>query len=136
MFAAAYPFLDVMLTMLVFFMWVLWFWILFRVLADIFRRDDLSGLGKTGWLVFTILLPFLGVFVYVISQGSEMTERSLERARAQQGRFDDYVRDAAGGNGGNGGNGAAEQIGKAKELLDSGAITPTEFDALKHKALA
>jgi hypothetical protein len=128
--AADYPFLDVMWTILVFFVWVAWFMMLFRVFADIFRRQDLSGWGKTGWLVFTVVLPFLGVFVYLISQGREMTERSLERAGAQRAQFDDYVRDTA-RNGG-----SATEITQAKQLLDSGAITSEEFQTLKAKALA
>ncbi len=130
MLAASYPFLDVMWTMLVFFLWVLWFWLLFMVFADIFRRDDLSGWGKTGWIVFTIILPYLGVFVYLISQGSGMTQRRVEGARAQQAQLDDYVRQTAGT------GGAAAEIEKAKGLLDSGAITQAEFAAIKEKALA
>jgi hypothetical protein len=128
--AADYPFLDVMWTILVFFVWVAWFMLLFRVFADIFRRHDISGWGKTGWLIFTIVLPFLGVFVYLITQGREMTERSLERMGAQRAEFDDYVRDTA-RNGG-----SAAEIAQAKQLLDSGAITPAEFETLKQKALA
>jgi Short C-terminal domain/Phospholipase_D-nuclease N-terminal len=128
-FAADYPFLDVMWTMLVFFVWILWFWLLFGVWTDIFRRDDISGWGKAGWLIFTILLPFLGVFVYLISQNKGMTDRSLQRAKAERAQFDDYVRDTAGS------GGAAAEIEKAKALLDSGAISQDEFDALKRKAL-
>ncbi|HST16461.1 MAG TPA: SHOCT domain-containing protein [Gaiellaceae bacterium] len=129
MLGASYPFLDVMWTMLVFFLWILWFWLLFTVFADVFRRHDISGWGKAGWLIFTILLPFLGVFIYLISQGHGMTERNIERAKAQQSQFDSYVRETAGG-------GAAAEIESAKKLLDSGAITDTEFQALKQKALA
>jgi hypothetical protein len=128
--AADYPFLDVIWTMLVFFLWVLWFWLLFTVFADIFRRQDLSGWGKAGWLIFAIVLPFLGVFVYLISQSAGMAERNLERARSQRAQLDDYVRETAQG------GGAAEEIEKAKRLLDSGVITQTEFDAIKQKALA
>jgi hypothetical protein len=128
--AADYPFLDLFWTMVIFFLWIMWFWLLFTVFADIFRRHDLSGLGKTGWIVFTILLPFLGVFVYLITQNVGMTERQLERTRAQREQFDDYVRQTA-SNGG-----AAAEIEKAKQLLDSGAITQAEFDAIKQKALA
>ena len=131
MLATDYPFLDVLWTMVIFFLWILWFWLLFTVFADIFRRHDLSGWGKAGWLVFTILLPFLGVFVYLITQNVGMTERNLERSRAQRDQFDQYVRQTAG----NGGGGAAE-IDKAKQLLDAGAITQAEFEALKQKALA
>jgi hypothetical protein len=79
--ASSYPFLSVMWTMLVFFVWILWFWLLFEVFADVFRRHDLSGWGKTGWLIFVIILPFLGVFIYLITQNDGMTERKLQQAR-------------------------------------------------------
>jgi hypothetical protein len=128
--AADYPFLDVLWTMLVFFLWITWFWILITVFADVFRRHDLSGLGKTGWLIFTIVLPFLGVFIYLITQGDDMTKRNLEQAQAQQAKFDEYVKATAGS------AGAAAEIEKAKGLLDSGAITQAEFDAIKQKALS
>jgi hypothetical protein len=131
MLGADYPFLDVMWTMIVFFLWVLWFWLLITVFVDIFRRHDLSGWGKTGWLIFCIILPFLGVFVYIITQGSGMTDRNVRQAQAQQQQFDDYVRQTAGS-----GDSAASQIERAKGLLDSGAITQEEFDSLKQKALA
>jgi hypothetical protein len=127
--AADYPFLDVLWTMLIFFLWVMWFWILITVIADIFRRRDISGLGKTGWLVFTIVLPFLGVFIYLITQNDGMMQRNVDRAQAQQAQFDSYVREAAGT------GGAAAEIERAKGLLDSGAITQAEFDAIKQKAL-
>ena len=130
MLGADYPFLDLMWTMLVFFIWILWFWLLFTVWFDIFRRDDISGLGKAGWLIFTVVLPFLGVFIYLITQNDGMTKRNIERARAQQGRFDEYVRETASS------GGAAAEIEKAKQLLDSGAITQPEFEAIKQKALA
>jgi hypothetical protein len=130
MLAADYPFLDVFWTMIVFFLWVMWFWLLITIWTDVFRRDDISGWGKAGWLIFTLVLPFLGVFVYLISQTRSMTERNLERARAQRGQFDDYVRQTAGS------GGAAAEIEKAKQLLDGGAITQAEFDAIKQKALA
>ena len=130
MLAADYPFLDIFWTLLIFFLWVMWFWLLFTVWADIFRRHDISGWGKAGWLIFTIVLPFLGVFVYLISQSRGMAERNVERARADRAQFDDYVRQTAGG------GGSAAEIEKAKALLDSGAITQAEFDAIKQKALA
>jgi hypothetical protein len=129
--ASSYPFLDVMWTMLVFFLWVLWFWFLFMVFADIFRRSDLSGWGKAGWLIFVIILPYLGVFVYFITQSEGMTRRNVDRAERQRAQFDDYVRDTAG----TGGGGAAAEIERAKGLLDGGAITQAEFEALKQKAL-
>ena len=131
MLAADYPFLDLFWTMLLFFLWILWIWLLFTIFADIFRRHDISGWAKTAWIVFVIVLPFLGVFVYLITQNVGMTERNLERTRAQREQFDDYVRQTAGGAGG-----PAAEIDKAKQLLDSGAITQAEFEALKQKALA
>jgi hypothetical protein len=129
MLASSYPFLDVMWTMLVFFVWILWFWLLFTVWFDIFRRHDLSGWGKAGWLIFTIVLPFLGVFVYLIAESKGMAERNVQQASAQKAQFDQYVRDTAGG-------GSAAEIERAKKLLDSGAITQAEYDQLKQKALA
>ncbi len=130
MVADSYPFLSVMWTMLVFFCWILWFWLLFVVFADVFRRHDLSGWGKTGWIIFVIILPFLGVFIYLITQNDGITERNLQRANAQQAQMDSYVRQTAGG------GGAAGEIEKAKGLLDSGAITQAEYDSIKQKALA
>lgn len=129
MLAASYTFLDVFWSMLVFFIWVMWFMLLFRIWGDIFSRHDISGFSKTIWLIFTILVPFLGVFVYLIAQSDGMNERALDRAKAQQSQMDDYVRATAGG-------GAASEIERAKQLLDSGAITQAEFDAMKAKALA
>jgi hypothetical protein len=130
MIAASYPFLDVLWTMVIFFVWILWFALLFRVWGDIFRRHDLSGFGKTGWLILTIVLPFLGVFIYLITQNEAMTQREIDRAQAQRAQFDDYVRSTATS------GGATAEIEKAKGLLDTGAITQAEFDALKQKALA
>jgi Short C-terminal domain/Phospholipase_D-nuclease N-terminal len=126
--AADYPFLDVFWTILIFFSWVIWIWIVITVFADLFRRDDISGWGKAGWVIFVIVLPFLGVLAYLIAQHDGMRERSTRQAQQQKQAFDEYVRDAAGG--------SANEIAKAKELLDSGAITQEEFDALKRKALA
>ena len=128
--ASDYPFLDVIWTMAIFFLWVLWFWLLFTVFADIFRRHDISGLGKTVWILFTILLPFLGVFVYLIGNSDGMAQRNAEQAAAAQGEMDNYVRSVAGP------SGAAAEIEKAKKLLESGAINQQEFDAIKAKALA
>jgi hypothetical protein len=130
MLAADYPFLDVLWTMLVFFLWIAWFWILITVFADIFRRRDISGVMKTVWIIFTIVLPFLGVFIYLITQNDGMTQRTLDQARAKQAQMDEYVREAAGT------GGAASEIARAKDLLDSGAITQTEYDAAKAKTLA
>jgi hypothetical protein len=129
--AADYPFLDVFWTMLIFFCWIIWFWLLITVFADVFRRKDIGGGMKTLWIIFVIVLPFLGVFIYLIANHDEMADRNINAARAQQAQMDEYIRATAGG----GGGGAAE-IEKAKGLLDSGAITQAEFDALKAKALA
>jgi hypothetical protein len=126
--AADYPFLDVFWTMIIFFCWVIWIWIVITVFSDLFRRHDISGWGKAAWVVFVIVLPFLGVLVYLIAQHDGMRERSVKQAQAQQQAFDEYVREAAGG--------SAAQISKAKALLDAGTITQAEFDALKAKALS
>ena len=130
MVAADYPFLDVLWTMLVFFIWIAWFIILFRVLMDIFRRHDIHGGGKVLWIVFVILLPFLGVFVYIITQSHHMAERDMKQAAAAQAQFDEHVKSVAGS------GGPAAEIEKANALLSSGAITQAEFDELKRKALA
>ena len=94
--AADYPFLDIVGTMLIFFAWVIWFWILIRVLVDVFRRHDLSGWGKAGWTLFMIVLPFLGVLIYLIAHGKDMGQRDIEQAQANKAQFDDYVRSTAG----------------------------------------
>lgn len=125
---ADYPLLDVFWTMLIFFIWVAWFILLFRIIADIFRRHDIGGGAKTLWILFVLFLPFLGVFVYLISQGQGMAERDMSQARRSQEQFDDYVRSVSGG--------SADEIAKAKQLLDSGAITQSEFEAIKSRALA
>ena len=129
MLAADYPFLDVLWTMLIFFAWVIWFWLLIAVFGDIFRRRDIGGGAKTLWVIFTIVLPFLGVFIYLLTQDEGMTQRNIDRAQSQQAQLDDYVRQTAAS------GGAAAEIEKAKALLDSGAINQAEFDALKQKAL-
>jgi predicted PurR-regulated permease PerM len=128
--AADYPFLDFLWSMLLIFLWIAWFFILFRVIIDIFRRHELSGFGKVLWLIFVILLPFLGVFVYIIVEGRKMGERDMREAQAAQSQFDSYVKSVAAS------GGAAGEIERAKSLLDSGAITQQEFDAIKAKALA
>jgi phospholipase D-like protein/putative oligomerization/nucleic acid binding protein len=127
---AAYSFGQVMWSMFVFFIWILWFFLLFTVFADLFRRHDTSGWAKAGWCVFVILLPFLGVFVYLIAEGKGMAERKAKDVQTQQAAMDSYVRSVASS------GDASAQIAKGKELLDSGAITQAEFDQLKSKALA
>jgi hypothetical protein len=128
--AANYPFLDVLWTMLIFFVWVSWFLLLFHVIGDVFRRRDASGWCKTIWLLFVLFVPFIGVFSYLIVTGNEMARRKAEAAEAAQGEMDEYVRSVAGG------GGAAAEIERAKSLLESGAISQAEFDAIKTKALA
>jgi hypothetical protein len=131
--AADYPFADILWTMIIFFAWVIWFWILIRVLVDVYRRHDLSGWGKAGWTVLMVFVPFLGVLIYLIAHGQDMGKRDIEQARAAQTDFDQYVRSVAGA--GEGG-GATTQIAEAKRLLDSGAISPEEYERLKAKALS
>ena len=126
---AAYTFGQVMWSMFVFFMWILFFWLLFTVFGDLFSRHDISGWAKTGWTILVIILPFLGIFIYLISQGRGMGERNMKKAQAQQAQMDQYVRSVASS------DSATDQIAKGKELLDAGTITQAEFDQLKAKAL-
>jgi hypothetical protein len=127
---ADYTFLDAFWSLLVFFLWVAWFILLFHIVADVFRRHDISGGKKTIWLLFILFVPFLGVFVYLIANADDMARRNVEQATAQRRDMDEYVRSVATE------GGAAAEIERAKALLDSGAISQTEFDAIKAKALA
>jgi heme/copper-type cytochrome/quinol oxidase subunit 2 len=129
LFAADYPFLNILWTMIIFFCWVIWIWMLIVILSDVFRRRDMSGWGKAAWTVFLIVVPFLAVLIYLIANHDGMAERSAKQTQAQQAQFDDYVRSVGSG-------GTAAEIEKAKGLLDSGAITQQEFDTIKAKALA
>ena len=126
----AYTFGQVMWSMLIFFCWILFFWMLFGILGDLFSRHDISGWAKAGWCIFVIVLPFLGIFIYLIAEGKGMGERSMRQAQQAQSDMDSYVRSVASS------GSSAEQIAKGKELLDSGAITQAEYDQLKAKALA
>ena len=128
--AADYPLLDAFWTILFFFFWVIWFWLLITVFADIFRRHDMTGWVKTLWIIFVIVLPYLGVFIYLISQGRNMAERNARDVQAAQAQLDDRIKTVAGS------GGAAAEIEKAHKLLDSGAITQAEYDAIKQRALA
>jgi hypothetical protein len=128
--AADYPFLDVLWSMIIFFVWVAWIWMMILILSDVFRRDDLSGWGKAAWTFFLIVLPFLGALIYLIAQSDGMAERRAQDVQGQRAQMDDYVRSVAGS------GGPAAEIDKAKALLDSGAITQPEYEALKAKALA
>ena len=127
---AAYSFGDVMWTMFVFFAWIIFFWLLFIVFGDLFSRHDLSGWAKAGWTIFVIILPYLGIFVYLIASGKGMGERAAARAQSQQAQVDDYVRSVASD------VSPADQIAKAKQLLDAGTISQADFDQLKAKAVA
>jgi hypothetical protein len=128
--AADYPFLNILWTMIIFFAWVIWIWMMIIIVGDVFRRRDISGWSKAAWVVFLIVLPFLGALVYLIANHDGMAERSAKEVRGQQAQFDDYVRSVATD------GGPAAEIAKAKQLLDGGAITQEEYEAIKAKALA
>jgi hypothetical protein len=119
-----------MWTMLVFFAWVIWFWLLITVFADLFRRQDTSGWSKALWIIFVIVLPYLGVLVYLIAEHDGMAKRNLAQMQQAQQQTDSYIKSVATS------ADPAEQIAKGKQLLDTGAITQAEFDSLKSKALA
>jgi len=125
-----YPFLEVFWTILIFFAFIVWLWILFTVFTDIFRRHDTSGFVKVLWIIFIIIIPYFGSFIYLIVEHKGMTERAIEAQKNAQAQVDQYVKSVAGA------GDPAEQIAKAKQLLDSGAITQAEFDQIKQKALA
>ena len=128
--AADYALGEVIWTVFIIFMWIIWLWLLFSIFGDLFSDHETSGAAKAGWTVLVLLLPYLGVLIYLIVRGGGMAGRSAARARAAQADFDAYVRDTAGS------GGAAAEIAHAKELLDSGAITQAEFEQLKSKAMA
>jgi uncharacterized membrane protein YcjF (UPF0283 family) len=128
--ASNYNFASFLWDVLVIFAFVIWFWLLIIVFSDLFSRHDISGWGKAAWIIFVIVLPYLGVLVYFIANGKSMGERAAARAQSQQAQADDYIRSVASS------DSSADQIAKGKQLLDSGAITQAEFDQLKAKALA
>ena len=130
MLAADYPFLDVLWTMLIFFAWVIWFWILITVFADLFRRKDIGGGSKVLWTIFVIIVPFLGVFIYLLVNHEGMADRSVREVQASQAQMDAHIQSVAGS------GGPAAEIERAKALLDSGAIDQAEFDAINKKARA
>jgi type VI protein secretion system component VasK len=125
-----YPLMGAFWTMMWFFLWIIWLMLLFRVFGDIFRSDDLGGFGKTLWMIFVVVLPFLGLFVYLIARGKEMGQREIDHARAQQQEFDSYVRDVAAP------TGSADELAKLADLRNSGVITDAEFQQQKAKLLA
>ena len=132
MFATDYPVLDAFLTMLWFFLFIVWIWLLIMVFIDIFRSHDMGGLAKALWVIFIIILPFLGVFVYLIARGGKMHERAAQEAAQQQKAFDQYVRQTAG----NSGDTTADQLAKLADLKSRGVLSDTEFEAEKAKILA
>jgi hypothetical protein len=128
--AASYPFLEVFWTMLIFFAFLIWLWILITIFSDLFRRHDTSGFAKVLWIIFIIIFPYLGAFVYLIAEHKGMTERSIKAQTDAKKEFDQYVQSVATP------ADPTEQIAKAKGMLDSGTITQAEFDQIKQKALA
>jgi len=130
MLAYNYPILSLIWMMFMFFVFILWIWLLVSVFMDIFRSSDLSGGVKAVWVLFVIILPFLGVLVYLIARGGKMHERAAEQAAHQQKAFDAYVKQAAGS------GSSADELSKLADLKEKGAITDAEFDAQKAKILA
>lgn len=131
MLLADISFTDVIWSMIVFFFFIIVLWMIFGIIGDIFRSDDLSGVTKAIWCIAIVIAPWLVIFIYLIVRGNGMAERQLQANAKAQAQFDSYVRETAGS-----GGGAAGEIKSAKELLDSGAISPQEFEAIKAKALA
>ncbi len=127
-----YPILDFFLTMLYFFLFVIWIWLLIMVFMDIFRSHDMGGWSKALWAIFIIILPFLGVFVYLIARGGKMHERAAQEAAQQQKAFDQYVKQAAGTPGAS----TADQLSKLADLKSQGVLSDAEFEAQKAKILA
>jgi hypothetical protein len=130
MLAYDYPVMGAFWTMLWFFVWILWIMLLFRVFADIFRNREMSGWVKAAWVIFTIAVPFLGVFVYLIAHGKDMGQRDIEQARTQQQAFDTYVKDVAAT------GGSADELSKLADLKQRGVINDSEFEQQKAKILA
>lgn len=129
--ATSYPFLNILWDILIIFAWLIFLWIAITVLIDVFRRKDISGWAKAAWVIFVVLIPWIGVLVYLIVNHDGMADRQYREAATAQSQFDEYVRQTAGT-----GGGSAAEIEKAKKLLDDGTITQAEFDALKAKALS
>ena len=132
MLASSYPVLDAFLTMLYFFLFIIWIWLLITVFMDIFRSHDMGGWAKALWVIFVIILPFLGVFVYLIARGGKMQQRAAQDAADQQKQFDQYVRQAAGTPGAD----TASQLSKLADLKTQGVLTDAEFETQKSKILA
>ncbi|MFD4370382.1 SHOCT domain-containing protein [Streptomyces sp. NPDC058486] len=132
-----YPLLNVFWTMMWFFLWIMWLFLLFKVIADIFRDHELSGWGKAGWLIFCILLPYLGVLVYVIARGKGMGQRDAKQAQAAEARFQEYIRQTAGTQAAAGGApSATDELARLADLKAKGSISEEEFQQAKAKVLA
>src|ERR1700685_4656160 len=129
MLASSYPILDIFLTTLYFFLFIIWIWLLIMVFMDVFRSHDMGGLAKAAWVIFIIILPFLGVLVYLIARGGKMHERAAEQAAQQQKAFDAYVKQTASS------GSSADELAKLADLKAKGTITDAEFDAQKAKIL-
>jgi Phospholipase_D-nuclease N-terminal/Short C-terminal domain len=127
--ATSYPFLEIFWTMLIFFGFVIWLWLLFTIFTDLFRRHDTSGFVKVIWIIGIIVFPYFGAFIYLIVEHNGMTERAIAAQKEAKEQFDGYVQSVAGTD-------PTEQITKAKSMLDAGTITQAEFDHIKAKALA
>jgi ABC-type multidrug transport system fused ATPase/permease subunit len=126
----SYPLLGAFWTIFEIFLWILWFWVLIYVFVDIFRSRDLSGWGKALWFIFVLIIPLIGVLVYLIARGGKMHEHAVQEAKQQDQEFRAYVQQAAGtGN-------SADQLAKLADLRDRGVITPEEFEREKAKVLA
>jgi len=125
-----YPILDLFWTMLQIFLFIIWIWILIAIFSDIFRSHDMGGLAKALWVIFVIVIPLIGVLVYLIARGGSMHERAVAQAQRQQRAFDDYVRQTAGG------SSHADELAKLADLKAKGVLSDAEFEAQKAKILA
>ena len=132
MLASSYPVLDIFLTTLYFFLFIIWLWLLFMVFIDIFRSHDIGGWAKALWVIFIIVMPYLGVLVYLIARGGKMHERAAQQAALQQKAFDQYVKQTAG----TPGETTADQLHKLADLKSQGVLTDAEFETQKAKILA
>jgi hypothetical protein len=130
MLAYDYPLLGLFWSMMIFFLWFAWIMLVFRVIFDVFRNDEMGGVMKAVWLIFVIIVPWIGVLVYLIANGGDMAKRSMDQQQASQDEFDSYVRQAAGS------SGSADELAKLAGLRDSGVLTEEEFAAQKSKLLA
>ena len=128
----SYPLLDLFWTMLWFFLFFVWIWLLIVVFADIFRSHDMGGFAKALWVIFVIILPFLGVFIYLIARGGKMQEHAVQQAQDQDAAMRAYIQDVNASSGG----GTADQLAKLNDLKNQGVLTDAEFQAQKAKLLA